>query len=70
MEEHEIAAYMRDQLSRQLSGPDQALVEVIADRMHLTEDGKWIHERDRQHFEHLKTQFAKEIANAGKFATR
>lgn len=70
MEDHEIAAYLRDQLWRRLSGPDKALVEVVADRMHLTEDCQWIKSDDRGRFEHLKTQFAKELANAGKVAAR
>lgn len=63
MEDHEIAAYLRDRLWRRMSGPDQALVETVADMIPLTGI-------ERQRFDHLKTQFAAEIANAPEFATR
>ena len=70
MEDHEIAAFLRDQCSRRMSGADIALVESIADRMHLTEDHQWIKASDRRHFEHLKTQFAADLAHAGKAVAR
>lgn len=63
MDDAEIAAFLRDQLRRRLSGPDQALVEAIA-------DGEGMTPREWSHFEHLKTQFAAELANAGKGAAR
>jgi len=70
MEDHEIAAFLRDMCRRRMSGADIALCETIADGWHLTEEGKWITASDRQRFEHLKTQFAADLAHAGKAATR
>lgn len=62
MNDEEIAAYMRDKLRRRLSGPDIELVSVIA-------DGLPIAGTEKHRFEHLKTQFAAELAGAGKEAT-
>lgn len=59
MEDHEIAAFLRDQCSRRMSGADIALVETIA-------DGHEVTTADMRHFEHLKTQFAADLAHAGK----
>lgn len=70
MEDHEIAAYLRDMRSRRLSGFEVALVSAIADGIHLDDKGEWTSADDRRAFETLKTQFARELANAGKVAAR
>lgn len=59
MEDHQIAAFLRDQCCRRMSGADITLVELIADGYEMTTG-------DRRHFEHLKTQFAVDLARAGK----
>jgi hypothetical protein len=63
MEDHEIASFLRDQCSRRMSGADIALCENIA-------DGHEASTADMRHFEHLKTQFAADLAHAGKVASR
>ena len=63
MEDHQIAAFLRDQCCRRMSGADITLVELIADGYEMTTG-------DRCKFEHLKTQFAADLARAGKAATR
>lgn len=59
IDDETIATFLRDQLRRRLSGPDIELVSVIA-------DGLPIAGTEKRRFEHLKTQFAKEIGEAGK----
>lgn len=59
MNGQEIAAFLRDQCRRRMSGADIALCELIADG-HVVSPGAM---RD---FEHLKTQFAADLAHAGK----
>lgn len=67
MNDTETATYMRDMLSRRLSGFELALVSAIADGLHLNVLGSdWTDPTDRRAFEGLKTQFAAELANAGK----
>ena len=63
MEDHQIAAFLRDQCCRRMSGADITLVELIADGYELPTG-------DRGKFDHLKTQFAADLARAGKAATR
>ena len=70
MNDTETATYMRDMLSRRLSGFELALVSAIADGLHLNVLGSdWTDPNDRRAFEGLKTQFAAELANAGKAVT-
>ena len=59
MTDEDIATFMRDKLRRRLSGPDIELVSVIA-------DGLPIAGTEKHRFEHLKTTFAAELAEAGK----
>lgn len=63
MEDHEIAAFLRDQCRRRMSGADIALAETIADRHEVST-------ADLRQFERLKTQFAADLARAGKVAIR
>lgn len=63
MEDHEIAAFLRDQCRRRMSGAGIALAENIADRHEVSA-------ADLRQFEHLKTQFAADLARAGKSASR
>jgi hypothetical protein len=63
MEDQEIAAFLRDQCRRRMSGADIALVELIADGHEVTAS-------DLRHFQHLKTQFAADLAHAGKAVAR
>jgi hypothetical protein len=70
MEDTEAAAFLRDQCSRRMSGLEHAIVSGIADGIHLNEQGQWLGVDDRRVFEGLKTQFAAELANAGKVAIR
>lgn len=70
MKDTETAAYLRDMLARRLSGFEVALVSAIADGLHLDAFGNWTAAEDRRAFEGLKTQFAADLAHAGKAATR
>lgn len=63
MEDHEIAAFLRDMCRRRMSGADIALCEEIADGHGMTTE-------EARRFEHLKTQFAADLAHAGKAAIR
>ena len=57
MNDREIAYYLRDMMSRRLSGRELALCSYVA-------DGEELHQEDRRWFDSLKTQFAAELANA------
>lgn len=70
MDDAETAAFLRDMLARRLSGFEFALVSAIADAVHLDASGNWTSADDRRAFEGLKTQFARELANAGKAPIR
>jgi hypothetical protein len=70
MEDQEIAAFLRDQCRRRLTGLEHAIVSGIADGVHLNEKGEWRGVDDRRVFEGLKTQFAAELAHAGKVVVK
>lgn len=63
MNDQEIAAYLRDQCSRRMSGYEIAVVSGIAEGVHLNADGQWLGVNDQRVLEGLKTQFASELAN-------
>ena len=57
MSDREIAYYLRDMMSRRLSGRELALCSYVA-------DGEELHQEDRRWFDSLKTQFAAELSRA------
>jgi len=70
MEDQKIAVFLRDHCSRRMSGLEHAIVSGIADGIHLNEQGQWLGVDDRRTFEGLKTQFAADLAHAGKVVAR
>lgn len=70
MEDAEIAALLLAQCRRRMTCVEIHVCETIVSGEAFMESGKWIHDDDRAAFEMAKTQFARELANAGKVVAR
>lgn len=63
MNDQEIAAFLRDQCRGKMNPLQLAIAGYVADDLPLT----WA---ERRHFEAMKTQFAADLAHAGKVVAK